>query len=157
MVNSVRSAAQRDPGIVHRLDRDTSGVIVIARDDQAHLHLSRQFEQRTVEKEYFAICRGQLDRDRDWIEQPIGPHPYRREKMAIRAEHAASRLASTFFEIDERFVGFLSARVFPKTGRTHQIRVHLAHVGCPVLCDPLYSGQRQLTQGDLLRGRRTAT
>jgi 23S rRNA pseudouridine1911/1915/1917 synthase len=137
------------PGVVHRLDRDTSGVIVVARDDQAHLSLSRQFEQRTVEKEYFAICRGQLDRDRDRIEQPIGPHPHQREKMAIRREHPASRAASTFFEIDQRFAGFLSVRVYPHTGRTHQIRVHLAHLGCPILCDPLYSGQKLLTLGEL--------
>jgi 23S rRNA pseudouridine1911/1915/1917 synthase len=137
------------PGIVHRLDRDTSGVIVIARDDQAHLNLSRQFERRTVEKEYFAICRGQIDRDRDRIEQPIGPHPYQREKMAIRAEHPASRAASTFFEVQERFTGFFTVRILPKTGRTHQIRVHFAHLGCPILCDPLYSGQKQLTLGEL--------
>lgn len=137
------------PGIVHRLDRDTSGVIVIARDDQAHLALAQQFEQRTVEKEYFAICRGRLDRDRDRIEQPIGPHPYQREKMAIRSEHPASRAASTFYEVAERYRGFVAVRVFPKTGRTHQIRVHLAHVGCPVLCDPLYSGQHRLTRHEL--------
>jgi 23S rRNA pseudouridine1911/1915/1917 synthase len=141
------------PGIVHRLDRDTSGVIVVARDDQAHLQLARQFEQRTVEKQYFAICRGQLDRDRDQIDQPIGPHPYHREKMAVRAQHPASRPASTFVEVDERFRGFFSLRVYPKTGRTHQIRVHLAHLGSPVLCDPLYSGQKQLTRGDLIDGR----
>ncbi len=140
------------PGIVHRLDRDTSGVIVIARDDEAHLYLARQFEQRTVTKEYYAICRGKLDRDRDRIELPIGPHPYHREKMAVRAEHANSRTASTFYEVDRRFVGFLSMKVFPKTGRTHQIRVHLAHVGCPVVCDPLYAGQRQLTRGELIGG-----
>lgn len=137
------------PGIVHRLDRDTSGVIVIARDDQAHLHLSQQFEQRTVEKEYFAVCRGKLDRDRDWIREKIGPHPYQREKMAIRAGHPASREAATFFEVDQRFQGFFSVRVFPKTGRTHQIRVHLAHIGCPVLCDPLYGGQNRLTAGEI--------
>jgi 23S rRNA pseudouridine1911/1915/1917 synthase len=141
------------PGIVHRLDRDTSGVMVVARDDQAHLHLARQFEQRTVEKEYFAICRGQLDRDRDQIDQPIGPHPYQREKMAIRAHHPASRPASTFVEVVERFRGFFTLRVLPKTGRTHQIRVHLAHRGTPILCDPLYSGQKRLTRGELIDGR----
>jgi 23S rRNA pseudouridine1911/1915/1917 synthase len=140
------------PGIVHRLDRDTSGVIVIARSDPVHAALSRQFAERTVEKEYFAICRGRLDRDRDLIEQPIAPHPNQREKMAIRSQHPASRPACTFFEVERRWGEFLSLRVFPKTGRTHQIRVHLAHIGCPVLCDPLYSGQRELTLGELLRG-----
>lgn len=137
------------PGIVHRLDRDTSGVIIIAKTDAAHVQLTRQFEQREVEKEYFAICRGSVDRDRDWIRQPIGVHPYQREKMAIRAGHTTSRTAETFFEVAERFRGFISFRVFPKTGRTHQIRVHLAHIKCPVLCDPLYSGHRQLTAADL--------
>jgi 23S rRNA pseudouridine1911/1915/1917 synthase len=139
------------PGIVHRLDRDTSGVIVVAKNDQSHLELARQFEHREVEKEYFAICRGSLDRDRDWIRQPIGLHPVQREKMAIRADHASSRTAETFFEVEQRWKGHLSFRVFPKTGRTHQIRVHLAHIGCPVICDPLYSGFRQLTWGDIHR------
>lgn len=141
------------PGIVHRLDRDTSGVIAIAKDDQAHLNLSQQFADRTVEKEYYAVARGNIDRDRDWIRQPIGPHPYQREKMAIRAGHPASREASTFYEVDERFRGFLSFKLFPKTGRTHQLRVHLAHLGCPIVCDPLYSGYRSLTRGEIEAGR----
>lgn len=137
------------PGIVHRLDRDTSGVILIAKNDQAHMALAKQFEQREVEKEYFALTRGKFDCDRDWIREPIGAHPYHREKMAIRANHETSRAAETFVEVIERFDKYVSFRVFPKTGRTHQIRVHLAHVGCPVLCDPLYSGQRRLTAADL--------
>ena len=137
------------PGIVHRLDRDTSGVIIVAKTDAAHMKLAKQFENREVEKEYFAICRGALDRDRDWIRQPIGPHPYQREKMAVRTDHPASRTAETFYEVDERWQGYVSVRVFPKTGRTHQIRVHLAHVQCPVLCDPLYAGHRTLSAADL--------
>ena len=137
------------PGIVHRLDRDTSGVIVVARHDQAHMALAGQFERREVEKEYFALCRGTLDRDRDWIRQPIGAHPYQREKMAIRAGHGTSREAETFVEVTERWRGYVQVSAFPKTGRTHQIRVHLAHIGCPVLCDPLYSGHRQLTMADV--------
>lgn len=137
------------PGIVHRLDRDTSGVILVAKHDQAHTALAQQFEAREVEKEYFALCRGQYDRDRDWIREPIGVHPYQREKMTIRANHATSKDAETFVEVIERFQKFVAFRVLPKTGRTHQIRVHLAHVGCPVLCDPLYSGHRKLTAADL--------
>ena len=137
------------PGIVHRLDRDTSGVILVAKHDQAHMALAKQFEAREVEKEYFALCRGQYDRDRDWIREPIGAHPYHREKMAIRTNHPSSKHAETFVEVTERFRKFVAFRVFPKTGRTHQIRVHLAHVGCPVLCDPLYSGHRVLTEADL--------
>lgn len=140
------------PGIVHRLDRDTSGVIVVAKTDQAHLALAQQFEARTTEKEYFAIVCGVPDRDRDIIEQPIGVHPYQREKMAIRTEHASSRDAVTFYEVVERFVGFAAVKVLPKTGRTHQIRLHLAHIGCPVLCDKLYGGRSQITVGEI-RGK----
>ncbi|MDA1050777.1 MAG: RluA family pseudouridine synthase [Planctomycetota bacterium] len=137
------------PGIVHRLDRETSGVIVVAKTDQAHLDLAAQFEARTTEKEYTAIVIGSLDRDRDVIEQPIGVHPYHREKMAIRPDHSTTRDAKTFYEVVERFRGFALVKVLPKTGRTHQIRVHLAHVGAPVLCDRLYGGRSQITLGEI--------
>jgi 23S rRNA pseudouridine1911/1915/1917 synthase len=139
------------PGIVHRLDRETSGVIVIAKSNEVHFKLSAQFEAREVHKEYRTIVVGQIDRDRDWIRQPIGYHPYQREKMAIRAGHESSREAETFFEVIERFAGYAYLRVLPKTGRTHQIRVHLAHVGICVLCDRLYAGHARATRGQLLR------
>lgn len=129
------------PGIVHRLDRDTSGVIVVARSEEAHHRLAKQFERRTVEKTYLAITQGQPSFDRDEISAPIGIHPYQREKMAVRQDHATSREAVTRYEVIERFRGAALVRVAPKTGRTHQIRVHLAHIGCPVLCDMLYSGR----------------
>lgn len=141
------------PGIVHRLDRDTSGVIAIAKTNEVHFKLSAQFESREVSKSYLAIVSGTLDRDRDWINQPIGHHPYQREKMAIRSGHESSRDASTFFEVKEKFRGYLFLSVQPKTGRTHQIRLHLAHIGCPVLCDRLYGGHANVTQGQLLRRR----
>lgn len=139
------------PGIVHRLDRDTSGVIVVAKTDRAHLRLAEQFEARTTEKEYFAICAGQADRDRDTIDLPIGTHPYQRERMAIRRDHATSREAQSFYEVAERFDGFLSFRVRPKTGRTHQIRLHLVSINCPVLCDKLYGGRASITVGEISR------
>jgi 23S rRNA pseudouridine1911/1915/1917 synthase len=139
------------PGIVHRLDRDTSGVLVVAKTDLAHLALAEQFERRTVEKEYFAVCAGVPDRDRDFIDLPVGAHPYQREKMAIRRDHATSRQAQTFYEVAERFDGFSALRVLPKTGRTHQIRLHLASIGCPVLCDRLYGGRASITRGELSR------
>ncbi len=146
------AAGPTRPGIVHRLDRDTSGVLVVAKTDQAHFALAEQFQSRTTEKEYLAITVGVPDHDRDIIDQPIGIHPYQREKMAIRRDHATSRLAETFYEVTERFGGFAAVKVLPKTGRTHQIRVHLAHIGCPVLCDKLYSGRDRITRGELMRG-----
>lgn len=142
------------PGIVHRLDRETSGVMVVAKTDRAHLHLAAQFEQRTAKKEYQAIVIGTPDRDRDLIDQPIGDHPYSREKKAIRLEHATSREARTFYEVQERFGEFSWLEVAPQTGRTHQIRVHLAHAGFPVLCDRLYGGRSQITRGELSSLRR---
>lgn len=139
------------PGIVHRLDRDTSGVILIAKTDQAHVALSSQFENRTVEKEYFSIVSPAPDRDRDLIDKPIGEHPYQREKKAIREGHSSSRASTTFYEVEDRFQGFATVRLRPRTGRTHQIRVHMAHIGTGVLCDRLYSGRAQLILRDLTR------
>ena len=137
------------PGIVHRLDRDTSGILVVAKDDTTHMQLAEQFESRTVEKEYLAIVVGAPDRDRDLIDLPIGVHPYQREKMAIRRDHPTSKSAQTFYEVTERFHGFALVKALPKTGRTHQIRLHLASVGCPVLCDRLYGGRAQITRAEL--------
>ena len=133
------------PGIVHRLDRDTSGVILVAKTNATHINLAAQFEARTVQKTYLAITSGVPDKDRDWIDQPIGLHPYQRDKMAIRGGHASSRDAQTFYEVLERFRGFSFCRMQPKTGRTHQIRVHLDHIRCPVLCDRLYSGRSMIS------------
>ena len=139
------------PGIVHRLDRDTTGVILVAKTDQAHLALAEQFSQRTIEKEYLAIVTPAPDRDADLIDRPIGDHPYQREKKAVRENHSSSRPATTFYQVEQRFNGFALLRVAPKTGRTHQIRVHLAYTGCPILCDALYSGRRQVDESDFDR------
>lgn len=136
------------PGIVHRLDRDTSGVILVARTDHAHSALSSQFEARTVHKKYLTIVTPAPDRDRDQVDKPIGNHPYQREKKAIRENHSSSRNAVSFYEVIERYQGFATVLVKPKTGRTHQIRIHMAHVGCPVLCDKLYSGRASVTLKD---------
>ncbi len=143
------------PGIVHRLDRDTSGVIVVAKTNSVHLHLSEQFANRVVEKVYFAITSSRIDRDRDMIELPIGRHPYQRDKMAIRENHPTSKPASTFYEVVSRHGRFTQVNVMPKTGRTHQIRVHLAHIGAAILCDRLYAGHAEVTLG-MLTGTRGA-
>jgi 23S rRNA pseudouridine1911/1915/1917 synthase len=140
------------PGIVHRLDRDTSGVIVVARTEEAHHALARQFERRSVEKTYLAITQGQPQFDRDEINLPIGIHPYQREKMAVRRDHPTAREAVTRFEVLERFRAAALVRLHPRTGRTHQIRVHLAAIGCPVLCDALYGGRTVVHRGLLAGG-----
>ncbi|MEO2046044.1 MAG: RluA family pseudouridine synthase [Pirellulales bacterium] len=137
------------PGIVHRLDRDTSGAIVVAKTDASHENLARQFQARTVQKQYVAVVRGSMGPDRDQIDQPIGNHPSQRQKKAIRSGHPSSRSAQTFVEVLERFPGLTLVQAFPKTGRTHQIRLHLGHLRCPVLCDKLYGGQSRLTLGEL--------
>jgi 23S rRNA pseudouridine1911/1915/1917 synthase len=137
------------PGIVHRLDRDTSGVILIAKTDRAHSRITIQFEKRSVIKQYLAIVSPAPDRDRDLIEKSIGVHPYQREKMAIRDSHTTSRPATTMYEVHRRFRGAAVLNVFPKTGRTHQIRIHLASVGSPILADKLYGGRSKLLLGEL--------
>lgn len=138
------------PGIVHRLDRETSGVIVVAKTNAFHLHLAEQWHDRAVYKEYFAIAAGALDRDRDMIDAPIGRHPFQRDKMAIRDRHESSRVAKTFYEVMARWGRYSFVKMMPETGRTHQIRVHLEHIGCPVLCDRLYAGHSLVTRSQLL-------
>lgn len=143
-------AGARRPGIVHRLDRDTSGLLIVAKEDRAHRVLAAQFENRTIQKEYLAIVAGVPDRDSDYIERAIGFHPTSREKMAIRAAEDGGKSAVTFYEVAERFRGYALVRCKPETGRTHQIRVHLGHIGHPVLADKAYSGRDRLTLGDLI-------
>ncbi len=143
-------AGESRPGIVHRLDRDTTGLLIVAKDDTAHKNLALQFEQRTIHKEYLALVAGVPQRDSDYIERTIGPHPTNREKMALRLPEDGGREAVTFYEVLERFRGYALVRCKPQTGRTHQIRVHLSHLGHPILADKLYSGRDRLTLGDLL-------
>lgn len=137
------------PGIVHRLDRDTTGVLLVAKNDRVHQNLALQFERRKVVKEYLALTYGLPDRDSDYIEKPIGHHPNIREKMAIRDDPRFGKSAVTFYEVAEKFAGYGCIRLRPRTGRTHQIRVHLAHVGCPIIADQPYSGRKELRLSEL--------
>jgi 23S rRNA pseudouridine1911/1915/1917 synthase len=142
-------AGEHRPGIVHRLDRDTTGLLVVAKNDIAHRKLGLQFEYREVRKEYLALVYGMPQRDRDYIERPIGFHPTVREKMAIRTEQDGGKHAMTYYEVIERFDGYAFVRCKPQTGRTHQIRVHLHHIGHPILADKAYSGRDRVMIGDL--------
>lgn len=137
------------PGIVHRLDRDTTGVIVVAKSNVIHNRLSGQFERREVSKEYRAIVRGVVSNDGDVIRTCIKPHPKNRQKMLVCAEEENAREAVTTYEVLERFQGFSYVRLLPRTGRTHQLRVHMRHIGHPIVADALYAGHDQLTRTDL--------
>ena len=140
------------PGIVHRLDLDTSGAIIIAKNDASHAGLAALFERKEIQKEYFAIVLGQLNADREIVDRPIGHHPRIRVKMAIAdANDPDAKPAQTYFEVLERFRGFSTMRCLPKTGRTHQIRVHAASLGCPILCDKLYGGRSSITLDEIAR------
>ncbi|HZV06298.1 MAG TPA: RluA family pseudouridine synthase [Gemmataceae bacterium] len=140
-------------GIVHRLDRDTSGVILIAKEEQTHRDLSQLFEQRKIFKEYVALTAGVLDRDSDYIEGRIAHHPHDRVKMIVSDdEEDDGKDAVSYYEVIERFRGFSFCRIQPRTGRTHQIRVHLASIGCPVLADKVYGGRDRLHLSELVPG-----
>lgn len=140
------------PGIVHRLDRDTSGVLVVAKNNQIHAALSQQFEHRDVEKEYLAIVWGHVEFDSDFIETDIRVHSKVREKMTVCPPSADSRHASTFYETVRRTGEVSVMRLFPKTGRTHQLRVHMQHLGHPILADKMYGGRHSVSMNDLKLG-----
>jgi len=130
------------PGIVHRLDKETSGVMVVARTPFARTALSRQFKDRTVRKIYLAIVRSLVARDRVTIARPLGRHPTERKRMSVSSRNPRDAVShvTVLHRFADRDAPATLVRVRPETGRTHQIRVHLASIGHPCLGDPLYGG-----------------
>lgn len=129
------------PGIVHRLDRDTTGALVVVKDESARGWIATQFEERKVRKIYTAIVEGELELDEDIINEPIGRHRKNQEKMVI--DHRHGREAITIYHVAERFRGYTLVSIQLKTGRTHQIRVHMSHIGHPIVCDVQYGARRE--------------
>jgi len=132
-------AGPAKPGLVHRLDKDTSGLMVVAKDDAAHRALAKQFADRTVRRTYVAIVRGRVPRERGVIAAPLGRHPKDRQRVAVQPA-GRGREAITHYRVLGRFPGMTLLELTPQTGRTHQLRVHLAHLGHPIVGDPKYSG-----------------
>jgi len=146
------------PGIVHRLDKDTSGVMVVARTPFARMELARQFKERTVSKIYLAVVRGLVGRERFSIARPVGRHPVERKRMSVNSRHGREAVSEVCVlermpaaGADATLLG-----VRPLTGRTHQIRVHLASIGHPCLGDPLYGG-RQVKAADATFSQATSS
>ncbi len=137
------------PGIVHRLDRDTSGIILAVKDEKVHRHLALQFEKREIRKEYLAVIKGETELDSDKIDLPIGKDKRDRKKMAIR--HDKGKNAVSVFEVIERFCGYTLVRIIPETGRTHQIRVHMRTIGHPIVADSAYGNSDGCYLEDLMR------
>ncbi len=142
-------AGQLRPGIVHRLDRDTSGVLIVAKNNQVHHRLSGQFERREVTKQYRAIVWGEIQLESDYIETYTRVHRKHREKMCVCSAGGDAREATTFYEVIERFNRFTYVRLLPRTGRTHQLRVHMQHLGHPIVADHLYGGDGELRSTDV--------
>lgn len=139
-------------GIVHRLDRDTSGIMLTIKSDAVHSHIAMQFEKRYVKKEYLAVVEGELMLDSDEISLPIARHKIDTQKMAVR--HDIGKEAVSIYEVIERFRGYTLVKVMPKTGRTHQIRVHMRAIGHPVVADFMYGSQESCYLSDLLQKER---
>ena len=129
------------PGIVHRIDRDTSGLIIAAKNDAAHQYLSAQLADHTLARTYECIVVGKLREDRGTVDAPIARHPTDRKRMAVVA---GGREAVTHWEVIARYPGYTHVRCRLETGRTHQIRVHMAYIGHPILGDTVYGAKKEV-------------
>lgn len=127
------------PGIVHRIDKDTTGSVIACKNDKAHAAVAEQLKEHSVVRRYHAICYGVLKEDEGTIDKPLGRHPKERKKMAIRSD---GKRAVTHYKVLRRFEKYTYIECELETGRTHQIRVHMASIGHPILGDEIYSGQK---------------
>ncbi len=132
------------PGIVHRIDKNTSGLLIVAKNDNAHIHLAEQIKEHSFTREYEAVVYGNFKDDCGTVNAPIGRHPIKRKQMAVT--NTASRNAVTHYEIIERFGEFTHLKLKLETGRTHQIRVHMAYIGHPVAGDDVYGPKKVITE-----------
>lgn len=132
------SSGKTDPRlrVVHRIDKETTGIMLFAKHVAAQRHVSHQFQNNTVGKEYLALVHGKMTDDEGEINAPLAPHPVHKDRMHVARK--GGRPAVTLWKVEQRFKAFTLVRVFPKTGKTHQIRVHLAHLGHPLAVDPIY-------------------
>ena len=134
------------PGIVHRIDKDTSGLLIVAKNDFAHQRLAEQIKEHSFTRMYEAVVHGNLKEDTGTVDAPIGRHPTDRKRMAVTEKN--SRQAVTHFEVLARYKGFTHVRLKLETGRTHQIRVHMAYIGHPVAGDPVYGPKKPVPNLD---------
>jgi 23S rRNA pseudouridine1911/1915/1917 synthase len=141
---SMRFGEQR-PGIVHRIDRDTSGLLVVAKNDQAHEALAQQFKNKSVERVYWAITVGRPPKTSDRIVTTLARHPTDRKKFASTKNPQLGKVAITNYQVLKSTSNFSAIQLKLETGRTHQIRVHLKELGCPILSDPIYQSKKTKT------------
>lgn len=132
------------PGIVHRIDKDTSGLLIVAKNDFAHIHLAEQIKVHSFKREYQSVVYGKMKNLQGKIDAPIGRHPVDRKKMTVTSKN--SKNAVTHYELIEQYDSFAHLRLRLETGRTHQIRVHMSYIGHPVAGDPVYGPKKVITE-----------
>ncbi len=140
------------PGIVHRIDKNTSGLLIVAKNDKSHIHLAEQIKEHSFTREYEAVAVGYFKEPEGTVDAPIGRHKTDRKKMCVTTEN--SRNAVTHYSVIKQYGGYVHVRLRLETGRTHQIRVHLSHIGHPVLGDDVYGKSYKGLEGQCLHARK---